>query len=222
MLTSLQERVARIVGGLEEADEFALAGGAALIARGDIDRRTRDLDYFGPSQALVDALVPAVRSALEADGLIVREVQAAPGFARLEVTSDAETVELDLGTDARLFPTEIGRLGAVLSGEELAVDKVLAIFGRAEARDFYDLAAVEPHYGLERLFALAAEKDRGFSPDVFAEMLLRFERLRREEFDVADGEFAMLRGTVIEWRERALALSRTQETGIANEMDLGI
>ena len=110
----------------------------------------------------------------------------------------------------------------MLSGEELAVDKVLAIFGRAEARDFYDPAAVEPHYGLERLFVLAAEKDRGFSPDVFAEMLLRFERLRREEFDVADGEFATLTRTVIEWRERALALSRTRETGYSNEMDLGI
>lgn len=44
MLSPLQERVAEIVAGLEEADGFALAGGAALIARGDVQRQTRDLD----------------------------------------------------------------------------------------------------------------------------------------------------------------------------------
>jgi len=49
MLSPLQERVARIVGGLVEAEGFALAGGAALIVRGDVDRQTRDLDFFGPS-----------------------------------------------------------------------------------------------------------------------------------------------------------------------------
>jgi hypothetical protein len=51
-------------------------------------------------------------------------------------------------------------------GEELAVDKVLAIFGRAEARDFIDFAALEPKYGFERLCELAAEKDTGFSAHV--------------------------------------------------------
>jgi hypothetical protein len=35
----LQDPVARIVASLEEAEEFARAGGAALIARGDVDRR---------------------------------------------------------------------------------------------------------------------------------------------------------------------------------------
>ena len=40
MLTSLQERVARIVAALPEADGFALAGGAAVIIHGIVDRGT--------------------------------------------------------------------------------------------------------------------------------------------------------------------------------------
>ena len=36
MLTPLQEQVAEIIAGLEEAEGFALAGGAALIVRGDV------------------------------------------------------------------------------------------------------------------------------------------------------------------------------------------
>lgn len=45
MLSPLQEQVAAIIAGLEEAEDFALAGGAALIVRGDVQRQTRDLDF---------------------------------------------------------------------------------------------------------------------------------------------------------------------------------
>jgi hypothetical protein len=51
VLTPLQRRIATIIGGLPEAELFALAGGGALIARGDVDRQTRDLDFFGPDAA---------------------------------------------------------------------------------------------------------------------------------------------------------------------------
>ena len=208
MLSALQEMVASIIAGLDEAEGFALAGGAALIIRGEVDRRTRDLDFFGLSSAAVDRLVPAVDGALRAAGLVVRHVQSAPGFARLIVESDSERTEVDLGADARLFPAEPGQPAPTLSGEELAVDKVLAIFGRAEARDFADLMAVEPRYGLGHLCALAAEKDRGFTPDVLAEMLGRFRRLRRDEFELDDARFQQLGRAVERWREYAIELAR--------------
>ena len=38
-----------------------------------------------------------------------------------------ESTELDLGADARLFPVEPHHPAPTLSGEELAVDKVLAV-----------------------------------------------------------------------------------------------
>ena len=65
MLTPLQERVASIVAGLAEAEDFALAGGAALIVRGEIERQTRDLDFFGLAPEAVDRLVPALDRALQ-------------------------------------------------------------------------------------------------------------------------------------------------------------
>jgi len=171
VLSPLQERVAEIIAGLDEATDFALAGGGALIVRGDIQRQTRDLDFFGLTAEAVDQLVPSVDRALRAAGFTVRHIQESHGFARLIVESGEDRTELDLGTDARLFPVEPGSPAPLLSGEELAVDKVLAVFGRAEARDFVDLMAIEPRYGLDRLCQLAAEKDRGFLPNVFADML---------------------------------------------------
>lgn len=47
MLSPLQRQVAEIIAGLDAAEGFGLAGGTALIVRGDIDRRTQDLDFFG-------------------------------------------------------------------------------------------------------------------------------------------------------------------------------
>jgi hypothetical protein len=203
VLTPLQEQVASIIAGLAEAENFALAGGAALIARGDIQRQTRDLDFFGRTPDDVDRLVPAVDRALQEAGLVVRHVQVSPGFARLIVESAAESTELDLGADARLFPVEPRQPAPTLSGEELAVDKVLAVFGRAEARDFVDLAAIEHRYGLERLFELAAEKDHGFIPEMFAEMAGRFSRLRPDEFGLDPQQYEQLELTVLEWQQRA-------------------
>jgi hypothetical protein len=222
VLTPLQEQVARIVAGLEEASEFALAGGAALIARGDVKRETRDLDFFGLTAEAVDRLVPAVDRALRAAGLTVHRIQVNPGFARLIVESADDRTELDLAADARLFPAERGEPAPMLSGEELAVDKVLALFGRAEARDFVDLMEVEPRYGLERLCRLAGEKDRGFSPMVLSEMLGTFSRLRRHEFGLDETRYEQLSTDVERWRERALELSRRRSIERNRGRDLGL
>ena len=211
MLSPLQEQVAAIIAGLGEAEGFALAGGAALIVRGDVRRETRDLDFFGLTPAAVDRLVPAVDRALREAGLTVHHIQENPGFARLVVESTDDRTEVDLGADARLFPAEQSRLAPTLTGEELAVDKVLAVFGRAEARDFIDLMALESRYGLDRLFELASEKDRGFTPGMFSDMLTRFDRLRRDEFGLDEPNHDALRREVARWRERAIELEHTRE-----------
>lgn len=218
MLSPLQEQVAEILAGLDEAQGFALAGGAALIARGDVHRQTRDLDFFGLTGEAVDRLVPAAERALRAAGLEVERIQVNSGFARLVVARGDDRTEVDLAADARLFPAESGSPAPMLAGEELAVDKILALFGRAEARDFVDLLAIEPRYGLDRLCRLAAEKDRGFRPAVFAKMLGRFGRLRRDEFELDDTGYEQLTREAERWRQRALELARDPE----RSRDLGL
>ena len=106
-----------------------------------------------------------------------------------------------------------------LAGEELAVDKVLAIFGRAEGRDFIDLSAVEGRYGIENLCALAADKDPGFTPTMFAGMLSRFDRLGRQEFEIDDDQFAQLGSAVQVWRDgRSSWHDLGDETGASAEI----
>jgi hypothetical protein len=149
-------------------------------------------------------------------------LQSNQGFVRLVASQGDQLCEIDLAADARLFPIDTDPGIPTLTGEELAVDKVLAIFGRAEARDFIDLAAVEPKYGFERLCELAAEKDRGFSPRVFGEMLYRFDRLQRREFEIDDERFQQLGPIVQRWRDRARDLAQRQLLSRDRGDDLGL
>lgn len=82
---------------------------------------------------------------------------------------------------------------------------MLAVFGRAEARDFVDLMAIEERYGLAWLFKRAAEKDLGFTPEMFAEMTGRFSRLRQDEFGLDAAQYEELARGVVAWREQALS-----------------
>lgn len=205
----MQRQVAEIIAGLDAANGFGLAGGAALILRRDIDRHTRDLDFFGLDSSDVQRLLPAAESALKAAGFEVDRVRESLSFVRLAVEKDGEVTEVDLAADARLFPLEVEEGLPIMSGTELAVDKVLAIFGRAEARDFVDFAAVVDRYGLADLFRLAAEKDPGFSIEVFAEMLGRFGRLREDEFGIESSTYELLAERVTTLRDKALELDRT-------------
>jgi hypothetical protein len=149
-------------------------------------------------------------------------LQSNQGFVRLVASQGDDLCEIDLAADARLFPIDPDPGIPTLTGEELAVDKVLAIFGRAEARDFIDLAAVEPKYGFERLCERAAEKDRGFSPHVFGEMLYRFDRLQRREFEIDDERFLQLGPIVQSWRDRARGLAQGQMLSRDRRDDLGL
>ncbi len=182
VLSPLQTRVALLVADLTESFGFVLAGGGALVARGEVDRTTRDLDYFATRPEQVLQLLPVLEQALLGAGFQVDTVRSVEGFARLLITDGAASTELDLASDFRLLPPERTAIGLTLAGEELALDKVLARFDRAEARDFVDLAAVVDRWGLDYLCQLAPEKDRGFDRLVLAAQLDRFDRLPAASF----------------------------------------
>lgn len=96
MLSPLQERVATVLADLPEARDFALAGGAALIVQGVVDRMTHDLDFFATKAEAVDALLPALEQALTEAGMTVERIQVNAGFAR-SGTGPARTDARDRG-----------------------------------------------------------------------------------------------------------------------------
>jgi len=191
-LSSLQVRVTRTFFTLAESSGFVLAGGAALIVQRLVDRTTADLDFFGAERALVTVAADALGHALVLDGLSCDEARRHVGFVRLTVHDGEEHTEVDLGVDPPWRPPVATELGPARSSEELAVDKVLALFGRAEARDFVDVHALAPLHGVDHILASAPEKDGGFSPYRLAEGLGRMAQLDRGLFEVDDTTYAAM------------------------------
>jgi hypothetical protein len=99
----------------------------------------------------------------------------------------------------------------MLSLEELAADKLLALFDRAQARDFVDVAALVERFDLDRLCELAAEKDAGFSRSVLRQMLGGFDRFQQADFGLDDSTYAELVRQVRRW-QGALSLNPTGRT----------
>ena len=163
MLTPLQLRVGRIVADLPEAGMVALAGGGALIVHGIVDRATTDLDFFSPDVVDVRVFAEATRSALMREGLHVDAARSSPDFVRLEVNDGTDEMSIDVGISARAFTPVPTSQGRVLAAEDLAGDKLLALLGRAEPRDFMDVHALTARFDLADLYTLAADKDPGFS-----------------------------------------------------------
>jgi len=212
VLSPFQEDIARLLSTLGEADGFALAGGAALIARGIVDRGTGDLDFFGRESAAVDRLAPAFERAMRSAGISVARLRVAPGFVRFELTRGEQRCEVDLGYDARLWPLQQTPLGPTIGDDELAADKTLALFGRAAARDYIDVHALARRHGEPRLLELAAAKDRGFSAAHLADALQAIDRLDREQFETDDDTYRDIRAWALQWSQEIIGVDtgRTQ------------
>lgn len=199
MLTVLQQRLVQAVRELPQAEGFALAGGAALIAQGASNRPTKDLDFFAESSADVDQFLPVLEASLEEAGLSVERIVAEPGFARLSVSDESDHTLIDLAYDTRLYAPVETDFGPVLALDELATDKTLAVFGRAEARDFVDLMALSEQYTLDQLIELASAKDAGFDLAMFRMALASMSRHPRPTFQVSEEDYERLQNLVSRW-----------------------
>lgn len=65
----------------------------------------------------------------------------------------------------------------MLHPDDLAADKLLALWARARPRDFYDVHALLDRYDSQRLLELASAKDAGFSVATFLDALNAIKRL---------------------------------------------
>lgn len=186
VLTDLQHQIRAIFAALPQGAAIALAGGAALIATGVVRRGTNDLDFFTAHPEPIGQVLEVVDTALTDAGLRVTLLQESDTFARLLVASETDSTRIDLAADLRLLPPQETPEGAILSDRDLAADKTLALFGRAEPRDYIDFQALAQRFSLTELCDLAAEKDGGFNPLRLADALDYIDERSREDFDLND------------------------------------
>ncbi|MBI5396447.1 MAG: hypothetical protein HZA91_14225 [Verrucomicrobia bacterium] len=149
----------------------------ALNALLGASRVSRDIDLFHDTSEALAATWETDRKLLETNGYRLAVLAERMGFVEATVSKAGESVLMQWARDSayRFFPLmEHEEFGLVLHPFDLATNKVLALVGRLEVRDWLD--AIQCHEGVQPLGYLvwaACGKDPGFSPPLILEQAAR-------------------------------------------------
>ncbi|WP_442934266.1 hypothetical protein [Micromonospora sp. CPCC 205539] len=95
--------------------------------------------------------------------------------------------------------------------DDAVANKMCALFGRAEARDFLDVdaALTSGRYTRQRLLELAAAADSGFEPRAFADALGALNQITDADFDcygVPVADLPAVRARFAQWQRELIDL----------------
>ena len=192
-ITVFQRAICRLIAANRIASgESYVAGGVALNTLIDSPRQSTDIDLFHDAQEAVAAAWLADNTLLERAGYQVNVRRQLPVFVEALVAKGQEEVLIQWAQDSayRFFPLqEHADFGLTLHPFDLATNKVLALVGRLEVRDWIDVIAC--HESIQNLGYLAwaaAGKDPGFSPPFILEEAARSARYTQIEIDAMSFE----------------------------------
>jgi len=190
-VTEFQRRVCRLLAATRiTSGERYIAGGVALNELLEAPRVSRDIDLFHDTAEAVQASWEADRGALLAQAFDVRILRERPSYVEARVSRGAEAVRVEWARDRafRFFPlVEHPEFGLVLHPFDLGTNKVPALVGRLEPRDWVDV--IECDRRLQPLGYLAwaaAGKDPGFTPTGILAEAARTSRYTQPEVEALD------------------------------------
>ena len=186
-LTEQQEVILRLLARNRiENPESYVAGGLALNYKLDTPRLSRDIDIFHDSNKAMVRSWEMDRDTLVANGFDVKPMRILEYFIEAEVSKDGRRMEVQWGTDSayRFFPLQPDPVvGFTLHPLDLAANKLSALVGRTDPRDWIDvITAIRELQPFACLLSAACGKDPGFSPTSMLEYVAR-RRYNQVEID---------------------------------------
>ncbi len=182
ILTKLQEEVLQSFFAQPVGASYFLTGGTALSGFYFNHRESIDLDLFTfetieiePVRQIFSAITTGARLSL--DHRVATE-----GYHKFFLTGKNEELKIDLVKDQKVHFGNIKFFGNIRvdSIENIGSNKITAIFGRTEAKDFIDLYFIlqKKLFTFQKLFQDAKKKDLGLSEFYLAHMLLEVKNLK--------------------------------------------
>ena len=154
-LSTIQADILRLIAANRSPDSY-VAGATVLHRAEDTPRYSADLDLFHDLEDSVAESAEADAAVLRAAGWDFSWLLRTPTFHRAVVRAEERALKIEWAQDSafRFYPVqEDEQFGYRLHDADAAVNKVLALAGRSEIRDFVDVLHLDDGY--LRLGALA-------------------------------------------------------------------
>lgn len=214
-LTDFQKGIASLLKTNRSAASY-LAGGAGLHLRDASLRFSGDLDYFNDDETTLKESSRRDIQALKKNGFTISVELETPTYLRVIARSKkgATKIEWAHDSDWRFYPAiEHPEVGFILHPIDLATNKLLALAGRNEVRDYLDVIwCSENILPLGALCWAAVGKDPGFTPGSILALLRRKGRFTQEQLDELN---TTDRQDVVELKSKWLAALDDAESFIA-------
>lgn len=179
-LTSLQQEIINVLKGIEEAKGFYFTGGSALSAYYLCHRLSEDMDFFTPTEKLIQYLPKKLSDELEKRGIKVSLIRSFSSFVEIVVQKGEESMRVQFALDSPYKLDKAKEIDGMIVDSliDIAAGKMLALFGRAAERDFVDIYFLikEGYCDLDELIQKASEKDPGMDKYFLA---MAFEQVRK-------------------------------------------
>jgi hypothetical protein len=191
-IADFEKTILRLLAANRNPESF-VAGATILLRDEKSHRRSQDIDLFHDTAESVKTASEADGATLEKNGYQVAWKMVEPTFRRALVARGCSTTKLEWVFDSafRFFPVEPdAELGYVLNFWDAATNKVLALAGRGEPRDYLDVLHLHRrHLSLGALAWAACGKDTGYTPQFIleeAQRLARYPASRLAELDLRE------------------------------------
>lgn len=187
-ITDFQRELCRLVARNRiERGESYVAGAVALNTLIDAPRLSSDIDFFHDTREALAATWDSDRALFAKHGYSIEVLRERPTFVEAVVRRDRQSVIVQWVCDSayRFFPlVEHPDFGLTLHPFDLVTNKVLALVGRVEVRDWIDV--IESSTRLQPLGYLAwaaCGKDPGYNPALILAQAKRSVRYSAAEVE---------------------------------------
>lgn len=180
ILTPLQQDFLVRFFAVPVGQRFWLTGGTALAAFYFHHRVSDDLDLFTLDEIALTAIIQPLHDIAAEIGCVLTTTRLSDYFLQAVLTEKGSLLKLDLVREVgpQFEEKHICNGIVVDSLDNIAVNKVTAILGRADAKDFVDLYFIlQAGYDLKHLIAQAKQKDLGLTEFYLGHMMRQVIRL---------------------------------------------
>lgn len=185
-LSSAQVDLLRRIAANRSPESY-VAGAAVLHRAADSPRYSEDLDLFHDLENSIAQSAAADAESLRHAGYAFSWLLRTPTFQRALVEIAGQQLKVEWAYDSafRFFPVQKDELcGYRLHDADAATNKVLALAGRSEIRDFVDVLHLHGTYlSLGALAWAACGKDPGFTPEFLLDQMGRHVAYQQTDLD---------------------------------------